>query len=162
MRNTSSTIIDENPSTTENPVLDAVLEVWREARRGYAMPAFAALDHKALEHYRGWLSFATALPRYDDFRYSFVGPRVVDYFGSNATGLTIREAYTAAGAGRNAIDSVLWMFRTVCFKHVPLRLTGSGGEYHGRWFPAYDTIYLPLSDSGMIANAVMCAFTTLD
>jgi len=151
MTNSSSTIIDENPVQIEDPVLDAVLQVWQ-----------AALDHKALERYRGWLSFATALPRYDDFRYSFVGPRVVEYFGSNATGLTIREAYAAAGAGRNAIESVLWLFRRVCFKHVPLRLTGSGAEYHGRWFPSYDALYLPLSENGMIPNAVMCAFTQLD
>jgi hypothetical protein len=161
MANSSSFVIEQNPVETGNPILDAVLQYWRAKREANAIPSFASLDPAKIKEYRDWLSFATALPEYADFRYSFVGQRVVQYFGSDATGLTINQAYRAAGAGSTAIESVLWIFRNACTNRAPLRVTGSGGKWHDRYFPAYDALYLPLSDQGPIANIVMCCFTTV-
>jgi hypothetical protein len=161
MANSASFVIEQNPKETGNPILDAVLQYWQAKRGTHAIPSYANLDPVETKEFRDWLSFATALPEYEDFRYTFVGRRVVEYFGSDATGLTVNQAYRAAGAGRTAIESVLWVFRNACMSRAPLRVTGSGGDWHERYFPAYDALYLPLSDQGPIANIVMCCFTTV-
>jgi hypothetical protein len=161
MNNSPSFVVDHDPIATENPILDWALAYWRAKRGTWTIPSQSSFAAADLESHRDWLSFATALPEYQDFRYSFVGRHVAEYFGSNATGLTVREAYQLAGASRNSIDAVLWLFRNACVRRAPVRLTGSGGTWHGRYFGAYDALYLPLSDNGVVANAVMCCFTTL-
>jgi hypothetical protein len=151
--------VTENPASTDNPILDFFLTYWA-ARRGLrAMPSRAEIVPVELKEHLGWLCFVDALPEYNDFRFRLIGSRVAEYFLADATGLTVREAYGAAKAGRVATDSVLWILRATCLSRAPMRVTGGGGEWRGRVFPDFDALYLPLSENGATANMVMCAFT---
>lgn len=152
-----ATVVTENPSSLDNPILDSFLDYWNARRSERTMPSRAAIQANDLKTYIGWLCFMEVLP--DDFRFRLVGTRVADYFFSDATGLTVREAYAAAGAGRSATDAVLWILRKTCSARVPMRVTGAGGDWRGHYYPDYDVLYLPLSDNGVTANMVMCAFT---
>jgi hypothetical protein len=151
--------VTENPPATDNPILDFFYGYWRERCGTRTMPSRGAIVPADLKKYLGWLCFVEALPEYHDFRFRLVGSRVAEYFLSDATGLTVREAYGAAKAGRVATDSVLWIFRKTCLARVPMRVTGGGGDWRGHFFPDYDALYLPLSENGVTANMVMCSFT---
>jgi hypothetical protein len=151
--------VTENPAAADNPILDFFLAYWHARRGDRAMPARGDIVANDLKEYLGWLCFIEAMPNNADFRFRLVGSRVAEYFLADATGLTVREAYAAAGAGRIATDSVLWVLRKTCSVRAPMRVTGGGGEWRGHYFPDYDALYLPLSENGLVANIVMCIFT---
>jgi hypothetical protein len=117
------------------------------------------MDQAELAAYRPWLSYADVLPGSDDFRYTFVGHRIVQYFIFDATGFTVREAFGAALVGRTTIGGVLWIFQKASLSRRPVRVEGKGTEWRGLVFRDYDALYLPLSEKGIVANSVMCAFT---
>jgi hypothetical protein len=151
--------VSQNPDATDNPILDFFLRYWNERRGHRPMPARVEIVANDLKEHLGWLCFIEVLPHHDDFRFRLIGSRVAEYFLADATGLTVREAYAAAGAGRVATDSVLWILRKTCSARVPMRVTGGAGDWRGHYFPDYDALYLPLSENGVTANIVMCSFT---
>jgi hypothetical protein len=155
----SSAVVTENPVRLDNPILDAFLDYWSARRGKRAMPSRAEINPNDVKAHLGWLCFIEALPGYEDFRFRLIGSRVGEYFLSDATGLTVREAYTAAKAERRATDAVLWILHKTCSARVPMRVTGEGGDWRGHYFPDYDALYLPLSEDGVAANIVMCGFT---
>jgi hypothetical protein len=155
----ASAVVTENPARLDNPILDSVLDYWNQRRGARPMPSRADIRPGDLKAHLGWLCFIEASQEFDDFRFRLVGSRVAEYFLSDATGLTVREAYGAAQAGRSATDAVLWILRATCTRRVPMRVTGGGGEWRGHLFPDYDALYLPLSPDGVTANMVMCGFT---
>ena len=154
-----SVTVSENPSLTDNPILDFFLAYWGAKRGSRAMPSRADIVPAQLKEHLGWLCFIEALPEYNDFRFRLICSRVAEYFLADATGLTVREAYGAAKAGRAATEAVLWILRKTCAARVPMRVTGGGGEWRGHFYPDYDALYLPLSEDGAAANMVMCSFT---
>ncbi|MEJ1967985.1 MAG: PAS domain-containing protein [Rhizomicrobium sp.] len=154
-----SATVTENPSVTDNPILDFFLTYWLAKRGTRRMPARADIAPADLKEYLGWLCFVDALPEYEDFRFRLIGSRVADYFLSDATGLTVREAYAAAKVEEALTDAVLCILRKTCTESVPLRVTGGGGDWRGHWYPDYDALYLPLSENGVAANMVMGCFT---
>lgn len=154
-----SAVVTENPAHLDNPILDAFLDYWNARRAARLMPSRAEINPNDVKTYLGWLCFLEALPGYEDFRFRLIGSRVAEYFLSDATGLTVREAYAAAKAGRSATDAVLWILHKTCTLRVPMRVTGEGGDWRDHYFPDYDALYLPLSEDGVTANMVMCGFT---
>jgi len=151
--------VTENAVVTDNPILGFFQNYWNEKRGSRHMPSRGEIVPAQLKKYLGWLCFVEALSEYNDFRFRLIGSRVAEYFLSDATGLSVKEAYAAAKAGRVATDSVLWVFRKTCSSRVPMRVTGGGGEWRGQLYPDYDALYLPLSENGVASNMVMCSFT---
>lgn len=154
-----SVTVTDNPSATDNPILDFFLSYWTAKRGARAMPSRPEIVPSDLKEHLGWLCFIEAVGDYSDFRFRLIGSRVAEYFLSDATGQTVREAYAAAEAGRAATDNVLSILRTTCVARTPMRVTGGGGEWRRHFYPDYDALYLPLSDNGTTANMVMCSFT---
>ncbi len=152
-------VVTENPSNLDNPILDTFLDYWNARRGARLMPSRADIHPADMKTHLGWLCFVEALEGYDDFRFRLIGSRVADYFLSEATGQTVREAYTAAKASEKEIKSVLWILRKTCAARHPMRITGHSGDWRGHPYPDYDALYLPLSEDGVKANMVMCGFT---
>ena len=126
--------VTENPSATDNPILDYFLAYWAAKRGPRLMPSRADIVPAELKEYLGWLCFIEALPGQEDFRFRLIGSRVAEYFLADVTGKTVREAYEAARAVRVEIDSVLWILRKTCTARTPMRVTGGGGK-RGRFYP---------------------------
>ena len=152
-------MVTENPTATDNPILDAFFAHWTSKRGARTMPSRGDIKPGEVKSYLGWLCFMEALPNYSDFRFRLIGSRVAEFFLGEATGLTVKEAYASANAGAEATANVLWILRKTCRARHPMRVTGDGGEWSGHFFPDYDALYLPLSDDGTTANMVMCGFS---
>lgn len=159
-----SLVIEQRPKNVENAVLRFYLDYWHQKRGSRDMPSRSDIRASELKPYIGAMVLLEALPEYRDFRYRLVGTRVTDVFLADATGQTIREAYTLAGASVQFTESVIRTHRIVCEKHIPIRVCGGSGEWRGRFYPAYDGLYLPLSDDGVNANMVLnaCTFSRRD
>ena len=153
--------IEQRPEQIDNPVLRFYLDYWERKRAGRTMPSRADIRASELKPHIGAMVLLEALPGRQDFKYRLVGTRVSEVFLADATGLTLRQAYARAGASQEFTDSVVRTHRIVCEKRVPIRITGGHGEWRGRFYPAYDALYLPLSDDGVEANMVLnvCTFT---
>ena len=150
-----------NPGRSElpNSILQFYFDYWTQKRRGRQMPSRADIHPHELKPYLGYCVLAEALPGFEDFRYRLIGTRVTDYFLSDATGHTIREAYGAAERSMSYIDLVVRIHRTACVERSPMLIRGPYGEWKGHFYPEFDVAYFPLSDDGENANMVLEAFT---
>lgn len=155
----SLAVVVEDPARLDNPILDTFLDYWNSRRGTRPMPSRADIHPADLKTHLGWLCFIEALPGNEDFRFRLIGSRVAEYFLSEATGLTVREAYAAAGASEEETHAVLWILRRTSAARHPMRVTGDSGDWRGRPYPDYDALYLPLSEDGTKVNMVMCGFT---
>jgi hypothetical protein len=151
------TRMEENPTSTGNPVLDFFLRYWNEKRGSRAMPPRSAIDTREIKQHLGWICLLDALPDFADFRYRLVGSRVTDFFLDDGTGKTVAEAFE--GPDRALGDAALWIYRKCCLDKRPLRITTPGAEWRGRYVPANDALYLPLASDGETADKVLAVFT---
>ena len=154
-------VIEQRPQRIDNPTLQFYLEYWQAKRNGRTMPSRSDIRPAELKPYLGAMVLLEAIPGFHDFKYRLVGTRVSEIFLADATGLTLREAYALAGASPEFSNSVVRTHCIVCEKHIPIRISGGHGEWRGKVYPAYDGLYLPLSDDGVTANMVLnaCTFT---
>jgi hypothetical protein len=98
-----------------------------------------------------------ALPDYEDFRYRVVGTNVTQYFLSDATGKTIREAF--ADMGDQWQTDTIKLNQYACRTRVPFRMMAPEAIRGDRYFPEYDVLYLPYSSNGTDVDRVVKAFT---
>jgi hypothetical protein len=151
------TRMEENPTSTGNPVLDFFLRYWNEKHGSRAMPPRSAIDTREIKQHLGWICLLDALPDFADFRYRLVGSRVADFFLDDGTGKTVTEAFE--GPDRALGDAALWIYRKCCLDKHPLRIVTPGAEWRGRYVPANDALYLPLASDGETADKVLAVFT---
>jgi hypothetical protein len=147
----------QNPDSIDNPTLDFFIRCWNEKRGDRAMPARAAFEMREIKDYVGWICLLDALPDFRDFRYRLVGSRVADYFLGDGTGKTIRELFS--GDDKPLGQALLWVYQKTCRERLPLRISAPAGKWRGRYFPDTDSLYLPLSKDGEVADMAMTIFT---
>jgi len=149
--------LDFDPREIDNPVLSFFFDLWNARRGNRAMPARAQFNMRDLAAHLGWVSFIEVQPGMAEFRFRLVGSLVAQYFLSNGTGKTVREAF--AGSSPAFIEDVLRLYRAPCTTQRPVRLMGPGGFLKNVFFPDYDALYLPLSEDGVNVNMLMSVFT---
>jgi hypothetical protein len=147
------------PTGFDNPVLSFYFAYWHRKLAGRAMPSYADIKPVELKPHLGFIILLEALPDYTDFRYRRVGTDVTEYFLGDATGSTIREVYARAGTPELLVESIVRLHRTVCESKSVIRVKGPPGEWQGHFYPEFDALYLPLSDSEQVANTVLTAFS---
>lgn len=145
-----------DPSHLAQPVLAALKAYWDKQRGERAMPARRDLDPIDLKSHLGWIAMLDAMPGFEDFRYRLVGTRIADYFPTDGTGQTIRQAF--APFGNKTAGAVLAFHRQVARDRIPLHLSGALGRPGGAQF-AYEGLILPLSDDGVTTDKLMIGFT---
>ena len=102
--------MEENPSSTGNPVLDFFLHYWHEKRGDYAMPPRAAIDAREFKQHLGWVCLLDALPDYVDFRYRLVRDRASRT--SSSTTEPARRYWRPSTAPDRALgEAALWVYR---------------------------------------------------
>jgi hypothetical protein len=144
---------------SDNEVHAAIHAYWNTLRDGRPMPNRSKMRPGDLRAHLGWLSILEALPDYTDFRYRLIGSRVTQYFGSDATGRTLREIYGLTPVKPERIDDLVSLHRIVCLRALPMRLRGQAGVWGGRSHPKFDSLYLPFADGHDKATIVLMAFT---
>ena len=151
------TRVVEDPVEIDNPILAFFLAYWRDKREGGMLPRYANFALKENKAHLSWVVVVEALPAYTDFRYRVVGTRVTQYFLSDGTGKTVRQAF--ADMESNFVEGIVWLNRQACIERSPIRLTGPATVLNEIYFPDYDTIYLPYSSDGTTADKVVNVFT---
>jgi len=149
-------ILEQNPESIDNPVLQFFLRYWHQKRGARSMPARGDIVLREIKPYLGWVCLLDALPDYTDFRYRLVGSYVTDYFLGDGTGRTVKEALAENPRLR---DGALFVFNKTCTEKKPLRVWAPGGTWKGRYYPDNDALHLPLGADGETADMVMNIFT---
>jgi hypothetical protein len=145
-----------DPADIENPALQFFLSYWREKRGAARLPLRSAFSSKDIGARLPWVTVADALPDYVDFRYRVMGSRIDEYFLASATGMTVTEAFTNLSVSMGRF--VLSMLQKTCIDGVPIRLMGPEFVVNNKYFPDYDTLYLPFSSDGERADRVVNVF----
>lgn len=145
-----------DPTDIDNPTLEFFLAYWREKRGSARLPLRSAFNSKDIGARLPWVTVADALPDYVDFRYRVIGSRIDEYFIASATGMTVTEAFATLSAPMGRL--VLSMLQKTCIDGVPIRLMGPEFVVNDKYFPDYDTLYLPFSSDGEHADRAVNAF----
>ena len=143
----------------QNEVLEFYLGYWQRKRGVRPMPSRDDLKPHELKPYLGHLLLVDALAGFEDFRFRLVGTRVAEHFLSDATGHSMREECIKAGKTQQYIDMVVQIHRTVCEQGTTMLVKAPRGEWRGHAYPAFETLYLPLSQGGAHADMIMGAFS---
>jgi hypothetical protein len=146
----------ENPDSVTEPVLAFFLDYWRTARGAAALPVRDSFVPKDVGGKLAWVVVLDALPECTDFRYRVVGARVCDYYGTNATGKTVRKAFEDIDPAIG--KTVVWIMRKACSNCCPIQLAGPAIVISEAFCPAYDSLYMPYSSDGAIADRIVSAF----
>ena len=149
------TTVDICPADIENPTLSAIYSYWNDKRGARAMPARSEINPPELREHLGWIILVDVLPDLADFRYRLIGTKVARYFGAEATGRTISEAFRPFGDG--AIKGVQAVHRKAARDCVPVQARGEAA-WLAEGFDYFDSLYLPLSDDGANCNMILSAF----
>ncbi len=147
----------EDPEDIDNPILAFFLTRWRRHRGDQPLPPTVSFLPKEIGSQLPWVCLADALPDYQDFRFRLVGSRVCEYFLTDGTGMTVREAF--ADLPDRGADGLVWIYRQACVERYPIRFTGPGGIINGISFPDFDCGYFPYTSDGVSADRVVVVFT---
>jgi len=141
------------PTKFKHPTLSFLHAYWDGKRGARLMPARADIKPAELKDHLGWISMLDVLP--GDFRYRLIGTLVARYFGWDATGKTITEAWERQG--RDAVDGVHAILNAVVKQKFVLRSYGEA-DWSTIGLEKFDSIYLPLSDDGETINVILHMF----
>lgn len=130
-----------DPDVSDNPSFRDLVALWRRKCGGRPMPLRSEIDPIELKAHLGGLVMIECLADQDDFRYRLIGTRVVQAYGRDSTGKTVRELYKDSDPQYR--DFLLDMYRTVVARKVIARGRGSLRPV-GRDYRFFDTLLLPL------------------
>jgi len=145
-----------DPDTIDHPILEFFLAYWRGKRGTALVPACSAFNSREIGARLPWVTVVDALPDYADFRYRVIGSHIDEYFVVSATGKTVTDAFADVSAPWGRL--VISMLQKTCIARAPIRLTGPEFVVNERYYPDYDTIYLPFSSDGEHPDRVINAF----
>ncbi|MBV9331327.1 MAG: PAS domain-containing protein [Alphaproteobacteria bacterium] len=151
----SGSTIAEDPGEIDVPVLNRLLSYWRSKCEGDPIPLRTSFQPRDVKPMLPSLVVVDALEGLKDFRFAVIGTRIIEFYGENATGRTIRDVYAKAPTLR---DFVLLLLSWSCAKRVPLRCLHPPQPRKSAHFRAHDTLYLPFSSDGETADRVIMAF----
>jgi hypothetical protein len=146
---------ETNPEHLAHPTLAFLRDYWLKKRGARAMPSRADIRPSDIKDHLGWIIMVDVLPGVDDFRYRLIGSLVTEYFGGDATGKTVREAW--APQGEEGVEGSLAIFRYVVQHKAVLRAYGND-DWNTIGLETFDCLYLPLSDDGETVNVILHAF----
>lgn len=109
------------------------------------MPARNELDPLELRPHIGALVLIECLPGLDDFRYRLIGSSIVEAYGRDSTGATVRELYSQSDPDYR--DFLLDLYQTVTTRPVTARGFGTLRPVD-REYRRFDTYLLPLAGEG--------------
>jgi hypothetical protein len=145
-----------NPTKIVNPTLAFLKDYWERKRGARAMPSRADVKPSEMKQHLGWVVLVDALPGFGDFRYRTIGTRLTTYFPADATGKRVSEIFQPFG--ESVVNAMLAPYRKAARDIAVVHAWGAA-DWMGRAFLDFESIYMPLSDDGVMANMVLSAVT---
>jgi len=152
---TRNTISEIEPARFESAPCVFLRDYWERKRKDRPMPSRADISPAEIKEHLGWIMILDVLPGGRDFRYRLIGTLVVQYFSTDATAKTVREAF--APNGDVVAETVNAIFENVAREKVVMRTAGDAG-WLARGMEEFEAIYLPLSDDGETVTHILHAF----
>lgn len=149
------TVMQIGAAEFHHPTLTHLHEYWNRKRGERNMPSRTEIAPSDLKQHLPWILLADVLPEMKDFRYRLVGGLVGIYFRGAKPNQTVRETF--APFGDPVVKTILYIYRTTATRQAVVRVAGEA-NWDGNGLEAFETIYLPLSNNGEVANVILSAF----
>ncbi|MBI1330548.1 MAG: PAS domain-containing protein [Alphaproteobacteria bacterium] len=143
------------PQSLEHPTLAFLHEYWHRKRGQRVMPSRKDIIPSEIKEHLGWVIMIDVLPGMTDFRYRLIGTLVTQYFGWDATGKTISEAWDKQS--REAVNNVYKLLRSISESRMVMSVSGDT-DWGDIGLEPFQSIYLPLSDDGENVDRILHAF----
>ena len=141
-----------DPPLAEASRLQPIVAYWEQKRGSRPMPLRKDIDPLELKEHLRMIFLVDAL-RGDEFRFRLLGSEIVERYGRNSTGKTVRETYCEMP------DIARWcteMFQAVIDSKRPVLAQGSLRSVRKDFF-SFEAIALPLSRDGEQADMIFGA-----
>lgn len=129
------------PDISDVPRFQDLVAYWERKRAGRPLPLRKDIDPLELQAHLGSLNIIECLPGLVDFRYRLIGTNIVEAYGRDSTGKTVRDFYETADPEYCAF--LLQVYRTVATRRVPARIRATLRPVH-KHFRLADSLVLPL------------------
>jgi hypothetical protein len=136
-----------------NPTLEALLDYWRQQRRGHAMPRRRDIDPVDIPKLLANLQLIDVVDDGARFRYRLIGTAIVAAFGSDATGKYIDEILAG-----NRLAAAEQHYRRTCETRHPYFVRNKYTTTKDLDITA-SRVIAPLSEDGRIVNIILVAQT---
>jgi hypothetical protein len=140
-----------DPDISDNPRFQDLVAYWRAKRGANALPARKDIDPLELRQHLGSLNIIDCLPGLGDFRYRLIGTTIVQAYGRDSTGKTVRELYGTDDP--EYCTFLLATYREVATRRVIARITASLRPV-SKTYRMADSLLLPLGVSAILNEVV--------
>jgi len=130
-----------DPDLSDNPSFVDLAAYWQRKCAGRPLPLKSEIDPLELKSHLGSLGMIECLPGLEDFRFRLIGSHIVQAYGRDSTGRTVRELY--AESDPEYLDFLLQLYRGVVSRKAIARASGSLRPV-GREYRQFDLLLLPL------------------
>ncbi len=130
-----------DPDIADNPRFQDLLAYWQKKRGDRALPLRKDIDPLELQPHLGSLVIIECLPGLADFRYRLIGTKVVEAYGRDSTGKTVRELYETTDP--EYCECLLQAYHAVATRHVMARLRATLRPVN-KIYRLADSLLLPL------------------
>lgn len=120
-----------------------IVDYWERKRQGRVAPLRKDIDPLELKQHLAQIFLVDAIGE-DEFRFRLLGNEIVERYGRNSTGKTVRETY------KDMPEIARWctrMFQAVIEHKRPVLSRGSLHAVRKEYF-SFETMSLPLSRDG--------------
>jgi hypothetical protein len=143
---------EPDPDVSDNPSFGELLAYWNEKRGSRALPLRKAVDPIELQKHLGSLVLIDCLPDLSDFRYRLIGTNVVQAYGRDSTGKTVRQLY--AHSDTEYCDFLLRAYHDVAARKIVGRIRGTLRPVN-KDFRAADSLLLPLDGGDGVVRWIL-------
>jgi hypothetical protein len=132
---------EPDPDVSDNPSFRELLAYWTEKRGSRALPLRKEVDPVDLQKHLGSLNMIECLPGLSDFRYRLIGTNIVQAYGRDSTGKTVRQLYADTDA--EYCECLLHAYHEVATRKIMGRIKGTLRPVNKN-FRTADSLLLPL------------------
>lgn len=130
-----------DPPTLDNANFQDLKRYWDAKRGSRAMPGRSDIDPVELRRHLGSLILLDVLHGCDDYRYRLIGSKVVQAYGRDSTGKTVRTLL--ANTEEQYVEVTLDAYRSVARRRTTA-LTSGSLKVVKRDFVRFECLMLPL------------------
>jgi len=126
----------------QSPMLMRLYELWRHRHADGTLPGRRDFDPVEMKDCLGNIFILEYVPDIDNFRYTLIGTKIVNWVGVDNTGKLVDEIFD---------DRMRQFYKGLQARQVPVRTSGKV-VWRDKEHVAYELVTLPLSDDKRTVN----------